>query len=414
MPFIALADGNSLRGDYGETWLRAVAADDGVMAVVELRAVTDYLRVLGWSLEDQDARTSLWRSPASRQSEPLEIVLPARQEVSDYPERIDAALRTLAFAEQRLPEEVSSDISFGGADTVAVRLTPDAPPGEVPLSLAHSAVSALHNFVVGSAAAIEIHDLVLPSHRPPWAESYASKVRLSTQPGSVIFSLALPLIADIAGDRTTDQAAEEQIAFEIPPQPFGRQVSNRMLSAARTARQLADEVSAGDRPLRAFGENPVRPAANATELTALKALGGPGYGLYQLRFTQSPLAGEQSEPVTLRVTPGQQRIIGEAADFLRTRQPRAGVTVQGLVVRLHRSGAFGPGDVVIAGIDDDSGTIRRYRAELAEEDYNDAVRAHSKGLQVSVTGDREERGTYLRLRGLTSFSIMPGLDYEDY
>jgi hypothetical protein len=264
--------------------------DDGVMAVPRLSAVAEYLRLAGWTLEDQDARTSLWRAVPSRDAESLEIVLPVRQEVGDYPDRIDAALRTLAFAERRLPEEVRSDISFGGADTVAVRLTPDAPSGEAPLSLAHSAVSALHNFVVGSAAAIEIHELVLPSHRPLWAESYASRVRLSMHPGSFILSLALPLVADTGDDRSADQAAGEQVMFSLPPQPFGRRVSSRMLRSAQAARKLADEVSAGDRPLRAFGEDPIRPAANATELAALKALGGPEYGLYQLRFTQSPLA----------------------------------------------------------------------------------------------------------------------------
>ena len=115
----------------------------------------------------------------------------------------------------------------------------------------------------------------------------------------------------------------------------------------------------------------------------------PEYGLYQLRFSRSPLAGQPADPVVLRITPGQQRILGEAADLLRTRQPRAGVTIQGLVVRLHRSSAFGPGEAVIEGI------------------------AHRNGLQVSVTGNREERGTHLHLRRLTAFSVIPGLDYEE-
>jgi hypothetical protein len=383
------------------------------MTVLDLRAVAGYLQAAGWSLEDQDARTSLWRVTSAQRADSLEIVLPVRQEVSDYPDRVKAALRTLAYAEQRLPEEIRSDISFGGADTVAVRLTPDAPPGEAPLSLAHSAVSALHSFVVGSAAAIEIHELVLPSHRPIWAESYADRVRLSTQPGSFILNLALPLVADITNETSSDGTRDEQLTFDLPPQPFGRRVSTRMLRSAQAAQKLADEVGAGDRPLRAFGEDPVRPASNATELAALKALGGPEYGLYQLRFTQSPLAGRPADPVVLRITPGQQRILGDAADFLRTRQPRTGVTVHGLVVRLHRSGAFGPGDVVIEGIDDDSGTTRRYRLELTEGDYHDAVRAHRNGLKVSATGDREERGTHLRLRRPTSFSVIPGLDYEE-
>jgi hypothetical protein len=391
-------------------------SDDGGMAVPDLQALEGYLRVAGWSLADRDRRASLWHATSPAQfakAEPLVVVLPARQDVSDYADAVDAAIRTVAFAEQRLPEEIRSDISFGGADTIAARLTPDAPSGEAPLTLAHAAVAALHNFVVGSAAAIEIHDLVLPSHRPLWAESYAGRVRLSAHPGSFVLNLALPLVADLGNDASLDDEVPGQLAFSLPPQPFGRRVSSRMLRAAQAAQQLADEVSAGALPLRAFGEDRLRPAANATELAALKALGGPEYGLYQLRFTQSPLAGRRGEPVTLRITPGQQRILGEAADFLRTRQPRSGVTVQGLVVRLHRSGGFGPGEVVVEGIDDDSGTTRRYRMELAEDDYLDALRAHRNGLQVTVSGDREDRGTHLHLRRLMSFSVIPGLDYED-
>lgn len=288
------------------------------MAVPDLRAMESYLRVAGWTLEDRDARASLWRLPSSEDapedSEPLVVVLPVRQNVGDYADVLDAAIKTIAYAERRLPEEIRSDVSFGGADTVAVRLTPDAPSGEAPLTTVRSAVTALHEFVVGSAAAIEIRELVLPSHRPAWAESYAGSVRLSTHPGSFILSLAMPLVVDLGND----QDAGKQLSLDLPPLPFGRRVSNRMLKAAQDARQLAEDVSAGYQPLRVFGENSVRPLPNATELAALKALGGPEYGLYQLRFTQSPLAVGHSGPVTLRITPGQQRILGEAADFLRT------------------------------------------------------------------------------------------------
>lgn len=299
--------------------------DDGSMTVPGLRAVEGYLRVSGWSLEDRDARTSMWHAAVPGDAEPLVVVLPAREDVGDYAVVVDTALRTVAYAERRSPEEIRSDISFGGADTVAVRLTPDAPSGEAPLTMVRSAVTAMHEFVVGAAAAIEIRELVLPSHRPIWAESYAGRVRLSTHPGSFVLNLAMPLDVELGNEAAKDEAAGEQLSFDLPPQPFGRRVSSRMLRAAQAAQRLAEEVSAGNQPLRAFGDNPVRPVANATELAALKALGGPEYALYQLRFTQSPLAGRHSEPVTLRVTPGQQRILGEAADFLRTRQPRSGV-----------------------------------------------------------------------------------------
>jgi hypothetical protein len=172
-------------------------------------------------------------------------------------------------------------------------------------------------------------------------------------------------------------------------------------------------VVVGHVAISAFGDAANRrTAANATELAALKALGGPESDTYQIRFAQSPLAGNRSEPVNLRITPEHQRILGSAADFLRTRQPRTDVTVHGLVVRLYRSRALGPGEIVIEGFDRESGSIRRWRTELNETDYNEAVRAHQSGLQVSVTGDREEHGTHLQLRRLSSFLVIPGLDYE--
>lgn len=374
-----------------------------------LAAFTNYLAGSGWTLEDSDEQTSMWRLHRDQLYEEIRVVLPTTQRVRDYGDRIDDALKALSFVERRLPEEIADDINFGGADNVAVRLTPDAPAGEAPLLLAYSAISALKNFVVASAASLDHDSLVLPPRRPQRAEAYASQARLSTQPGSFILSLALPL-SDIYAEESDDPTVSGQDALvEVPPQPFGRKVTNRMLSTTRKAQQLAEEVSEGDRPISSFGEF-VPHAPNATELAALSSLGGPDHDIYQIRFAKSPLTGGPAEPAVLRITPGQQRILGEAADYLRTKQPRAGVTVTGLVVRLFREGGFGRGEAVIQGVADDSGEARRYRVELGELDYNEAVRAHANGLQVTATGDLDIRGTRRSLRRLTSFAVIPGLE----
>jgi hypothetical protein len=378
------------------------------MVVPELAAFVDYLRGAGWVLDDDDGRTTLWRPQLSDPETNMRVVLPVRQEVRDYSECINEALRTLAYVEQRLPREVAIDMSFGGADNVSVRLTPNAPAGEAPLLLAHSAISALRNYVVASAAALDASSLVLPHRRPLRAESYATQARISTQPGSFILSLSLPLV-DAYTEASTASAAGQDSLLEIHPLPYGRKVTSRMLAAARKAQNLANEVGEGDKPLSSFGQ-PGQSAANATELEALSSLGGPDHDVYQIRFSQSPLALGSHEPTRLKITPGQQRILGEAAEFLRTRQPRAGVTVVGLVVRLFREGKIGKGEVVIQGIDDDTGNARRFRVELDESDYRLAVRAHGTGLEVTATGDLDIRGTRRSLRRLTSFSVLPGIE----
>ena len=373
---------------------------------VPLAAVRTYLERSGWSLLDEDDRTSMWRQQARDRD--LRVVLPARRDVADYGSRLIDALRTMAYAERRAAHEVFVDLALGGADTVSVRLVPDAPPGEAPLGLAQSAVTALRDYVVGSAAALQVPEFVLPARRPARAEMYAARARLSTAPGSFVLNLSLPLSDD--DERPAPGIEPEQpTLLNVPPHPYGRRVVERMRSVAETSVTLAQAVGLGDQPLRSFGAQ--RPnAANATELSALAALGGPEQIRYHLRFSESPLAASPRGPLRLPVTPAEQRVLEDAADFLRTRQPRSGVTIAGLVVRLFRTSAFGPGEVVIQGADDDFGVQRRYRLNLGESDYNQALRAHEAGLQVIAAGDVQTAGTRLTLVRVTSFSILPGLD----
>ena len=373
--------------------------------------ITRYLRASGWTEIDRDDRTSAWRFKVVEPGTgPLIVVLPHVPGVIDYEDRAEQALRVISWAEQRLPDEVLEDISFGGADTVAVRTHPNAPTGQVSLSFAKAAVDALRDYVVGSASAsiLASPTLVLPARRPHRAENYADLVRLSSQPGSFVLSLALPLSDEsksvIAGGHE-DSAAVLDV-------PFGRQVMSRMSAVAARALELADEVALGRHKLTAFGR--VEPGApNATELSALGALGGEDFDAYELRFAASPVFDSRGQAQKLlTVTPGQQRILREASEYLRARQPRPGVTVVGLVVKLERVGASGAGDIVVQGPDDDSGVQRRFRIGLSESDYNGAVRAHQQGLLVGVSGDLVVRGNRRYLQDASSFGIIPELDDE--
>jgi len=185
-----------------------------------------------------------------------------------------------------------------------------------------------------------------------------------------------------------------------------------MAAVARNAQLLADAVGAGDEPLRTFG-TPGREVPNATELEALSGLGGPERNPYRLRFAQTPLAPRSRDVIVLQITPGQQRIMAEAAIYLRTEQPRSDVVVEGVVVRLSRDHHYGPGVVVVEGVADDSGTARRYYLELVEKDYDEAIRAHKLGLRVAARGDLDTRGSYKWLRPARSFAIIPGLEYGE-
>lgn len=389
----------------------SLARRDGeLVTTVRARAFRRYLRRSGWVSEDEARRVSLWRPPAALRLEDFRVTI-VSDDFDDYLARTDEALRTVAYVEGRVVREVAADVTYGGADTLAVRLVPDAPSGEAPLELAQRAIDAVHNLVAGSASALEVEGLVLPSRRPARAEAYAGQARLATAAGSFVLLLALPLFDDDSARSGRVDDPEQLALIDVPVEPYGRRVSDRIVSTVRRAQLLADQVNIGEASLRSFGDL-YSDTPNATELEALGSIGGLGFDPYQFRIATSPLAGSPRDAVVLSINPGQQRVFVAAADFLRTKQPRPGVSVVGLVVRLFRQASMGPGEVVVQGLADDTQTVRRYRVELAEANYGEAVRAHANGLQVDVRGDLEVRGNRLSIRPLSSFAVLPGLDDE--
>jgi len=299
----------------------------------------------------------------------------------------------------------------GGADRVAVRLLPDMPSGEAPLGMLSSSFTALQNYVTASASAHDNHSLVLPPRRDSRADTYARSAAVSLQPGSFVVSMNLPLIDSFAAVAEPESDAEQPLfAAAQVAESYGRFVSTRMMLAAQTALVRADEYYQGKGGLSVFAADaPNRP--NATELSALAELAGHG-ATYQLRFAQSPLAGQSRPPTVLDVSQGQQEIFAKAAEFLRVRQPRSDVEFSGRVFRLERDGNSGPGQVVVTAVVDDSARQRRVHMELGEEDYNDALLAHKENLRVVGRGDLIYRGNFTTLMHVRGFAVIRELEYD--
>lgn len=372
------------------------------------RRIREYLESSLWRLQDEDDDTSLWLPPPGSPRGDVQVVLPARS-APDEEEHVRLALRAIAWVQQRTLAEVVRDASLGGADSMSVRTYPDAPSGEAPLETAHGALSALRELIIGSATGVESANapLVLPSRRPARADAYASSVLVSTRPGSFVVDVSLPLREP--GDEPDALSSQITATLTGENAPFGRRVSVRLSSVARAATALASAVGDGRAEVAQFAADSTL-SGNATELSALARLGETAqeHRRYRLRFARSPLGQPAASDLTERldITPSQQNVLAQAATYLRERQPRSDVTVEGLVVRLSRERALGPGEAVVEGTDDDTGTSRRYVVSLTEADYADALRAHSEGYRVVVVGDLDTRGTRRSLRSVRSFDVL--------
>lgn len=89
--------------------------------------------------------------------------------------------------------------------------------------------------------------------------------------------------------------------------------------------------------------------------------------------------------------------------------PEQNIRLRGNVIRLHREGNLGSGDVTISGVvlDDPSERMRKVTVSLGEADYNIAINAHETYRDVEVSGSMTQRGTRSYLSDLSQFAVLP-------
>ncbi len=100
------------------------------------------------------------------------------------------------------------------------------------------------------------------------------------------------------------------------------------------------------------------------------------------------------------------RVLGGAARRFRGNTGGQNTRIIGTVVRLHRERRTGAGQVTIAGHSEaDPTDIRRIRMELAAEDYDRALHAHSRQLPAVAEGDLVSVSNRWRLRNVRRFDV---------
>ena len=105
---------------------------------------------------------------------------------------------------------------------------------------------------------------------------------------------------------------------------------------------------------------------------------------------------EPSEPTpSVDVYGGVAPVLEAGGDFLRGEPEEHSILITGLVTKLHRERATGPGEITVKGrIENWDVSSKTLRCELDERTYREAIHAHDVGEAVRVTAlvRREPRG----------------------
>jgi len=315
-----------------------------------------YLRANGWELERRDARRSIWRHSSGAR-----VFVPGSPS-SDSRELLRVAFQEIAQAEDRTHEELAIDLAWQQFDKL--HLHREASAGGLLLADGLDLHIALRDAIVAAARASSEPRSSFSGRRPLAVEAYIDRVRLiPAVPGSFVVRALLPLDAP---------PEQEPLALIGVVSPKVRRIATTLLRASAEVVETAQAVAQGAPPSKWDDSVPFGVSANLW----------------------SWVAPEEPSP-TVTIPRGLAPIIAAGADFLRGEPEEHTIRIVGLVTKLHREEASGPGEVTVRGhIESWDASSRAVRLELDERTYRAALAAHDAGLSVKSTAlvRRTDRG----------------------
>lgn len=371
------------------------------LASVAPSIVAAWLRARGWRLaEVRDARYSRFHLSDSDRGE-FEVDVPASQSVGDFARRMRDVVFNLGQVEQRSMAEVLDDILRVRADIVRMRWDgPAVASGRVPVELGARAVHLSRDMLLAAACATLERKRVFTKRKRNEAMNFLGSALLAPpQSGSFVLTVEVPLPPHL----------QQSISPAVDEPPYERRVMVLLSEAVQAAHAAASEAS---------GTGDIDPIVDAVakgvSANLCDSISGmlesKGFDGVELSFGWSPTRptarSTPSKPV--RFTPDQGDVLREAAKILRAAEPEPDFALKGPVVTLSsdRPSEAG-GEVKVAGVVD--GVVRRIAVGLNSMDYNKAVEAHGKEMDVVVEGELTKHGHRYVLESPRGF----GLAVED-
>jgi hypothetical protein len=388
--------------------INAIVTDPAVLAARTPSDLAMYLRSQQWRLDARNGIAARWTKVVG--DDEFEVAQPLDSDLRDYASRVHDVVETLALVERRSELDILDHLSRVSTDVHLVRIFPaDEAPGMIGLDDGVQAYESLRGLVTAAAYSVGAKQprAVQPARKPTEFLEYLRGVRIGpSAAGSFVLSMHTPVPPKLSTEPPSSTDAPE--IDEPLAEPFERQVSLRIYDAVRAAYQAANAALVDPDGLAAFTEG-VASGISANLCEALVGLAGPAAHPLELSMMLAPSRPSRRRPTPIRFRRDHFAVLESAAAELRARSAEEDSVVVGNVVRLYRESSAGTGEVSIAGTVDGEDRLRRIWVELAGDDYETAVRAHTDMRLVSVQGDIVRRGTRSYLTRPSKFRMLPDL-----
>jgi hypothetical protein len=326
------------------------------------------------------------------------VFIPTTEEV-DFEDLANLAIGKIAEVEDRQIEEVKLDISWAGWDKFSARRA--SPTTSLPIGEAVDMHVALSDLIVaGARASIEKRRAFTGGRRPSQIDLYLDRVRiLPSIAGSFVARALLPLSTDL----------NDSLPLIGPGQSAVRLIAITMMVASRAAVSVAEQFANGDVDLAAW-DDAVELGVSANLCDALARLCGYGEEGFpsncDLTVDWTWSAPDEPDLNSVSITAGLAGTLALGGQYLQSSTEESPIWITGLVTRLHRESAIGPGQITVKGYVEglDSGP-RSLKVELDERTYHEAVSAHDNGHTVKVGAIVRRNARALEVLQVNNFEV---------
>ncbi|MCP3779810.1 hypothetical protein [Paenibacillus sp. MZ03-122A] len=367
-------------------------------SLIKLRDIMGYLDRNGWDLDEEFPNPNVFVfSREIQNSEPITLLLPAKESFGDFQQRIYSALNTLSTIENRSSELIIKDINSyeSDADKLEIRVISSfASEGSIPLSYASNLIKGLKNLIV-SAAYTEEYPQRAFKRASQKAIGYSNFFKLGqTAHGSYIVTVE-------SGSLINDDLEiiiEENTAIT---EPFSRRVMKRIHKSIHQIESFNDnENKLDDLVERGYNEG-----LNANICEALLSLydeDEPVKLESKIRYSKT-IENTEKLPDVITLDSSDYHIIKAIAEALREKKPED-VEIEGFISKLSSNSGTAYGTINISTMYDNK--KHSVKVELIEDDYKSACDAHKNEKKVKITGVVDTTRKTWEVMNLKKFQVL--------
>ncbi|MTW23070.1 hypothetical protein [Allochromatium palmeri] len=358
-----------------------------------------YLDAQGWHLVDRIGDKALVYVPDPVATDPVEILVPARDDLGDYAARMAEAIQILADREERSALAVYQDLTTSGLDVVRLRAPKADASGAIAIEDGVVLYREAENLMLSAACSVVDSRRTYHLRKVTEATDYLKTVRFGpSERGSYVLTILSPVQPRLTHQRPID----------FDEEPFPRTVMLRLASALGAAKRAADQARADNafEPFDAAVSQGV--SANLCEALARLAETTQGFDI-GLTWARTRPAGRARQ--TFHFTPEVGEVLREAARIFRQSEPMTDTRVTGFVIALDRPVEQFDGHATLRVLIDEK--PRRVRARFEQAVYAQVIQAFQDKAAISLLGDLFPIGRRWEIRNPRALQVLEDQDGDE-